>query len=143
MEKKGKEDSVMDLVDYVSGVRKSSNAFQEHSRLGQKRILTDLKEIQNDNMLYMEVNLSEDSVYIWDVAFPAPNGKYVKATLHFGSQYPCLPPRIFIKQRLFHPNISMRGEVCFQGLKNIWTPAHCIWSLILSGNTHYNTLHIP
>lgn len=128
------EDSCTHLLKYARGSHNSSYKFQEspeHS-WAQKRILTDLKEIQNDNMLNIEVDLTEDSIYMWDITFPAPNGKSVKAALHFDPKYPFLPPRMFIKQRLFHPNISTKGEVCLQDLKKIWTPAHCIWSLILS-----------
>lgn len=132
---KGEEDSCENLIKYASGSHNSSFECQEPSECYswvQNRILIDLKEIQNDLMLKIQVDLAEDSIYNWDITFPAPNGKLVEARLHFGSEYPYIPPRVTIKQRLFHPNISKRGEVCLQYLKSTWTPAHTVWSLILS-----------
>lgn len=114
----------------------SSGNTSEHSpeslRRAQRRILYDLKEIENDNMLFFEVNPSSDSLFKWDVTFAAPNGQAIKAELHFDAQYPFTPPKMFIKQRLFHPNIYENGEVCLQNLKENWNSKMPIWPLILS-----------
>lgn len=125
------DDSWKNLMKYASG--NSSNGFRGSPELGsaaRKRILIEFQEIENDNMLFIRVALSKHSIGIWNVVFPAPNGKAVKATLYFGSEYPFQPPEMYITQRIFHPNISSKGKVCFEN--NYWSPAHSIWSLITS-----------
>lgn len=97
------------------------------------RLLKDLKEIAEDEDMMIQANASENSIYNWNVTFPAPNGKIIKAELHFDNQYPTIPPKMFVKQRLFHPNVNaINGSVCFDSLESTWTAAHSVWSLILS-----------
>ena len=43
-------------------------------------------------------------------------------TMIFDDQYPTMPPKAFFRTKIFHPNISERGEVCVNTLKRDWTP---------------------
>jgi len=129
------KDRAQDLIKYAHGFNNAVSRLKiertSGSYWGASRLLKDLNELENASLDIIG-GPSEYSIYKWNISFPAPNGKYVKAELHFDSTYPLKAPMMFIKQRLFHPNVSLEGRVCLQDLENIWTPAHSVWSVILS-----------
>ncbi len=43
------------------------------------------------------------------------------AMLIFDDNYPTAPPKAYFKTKIFHPNISERGEVCVNTLKKDWS----------------------
>lgn len=117
-----------DVERYVGRSKHSNN----RTSWSGARLLRDLQEIENDEEMMIQVE-SADSIYNWNVSFLAPNGKLIKAEIHFGDDYPCTPPKMFVKQKLLHPNISAaNGRVCLDDLENVWTAGHSAWSLILS-----------
>jgi peroxin-4 len=52
----------------------------------------------------------------------------VKITLT--SEYPIMPPKMYFKSKIFHPNIHfMTGEVCLDIIKTDWSPTWTLESL--------------
>lgn len=43
--------------------------------------------------------------------------------LCFDEHYPEVPPKGFFRTKIFHPNVSERGEICVNALKKDWSPA--------------------
>jgi len=43
-------------------------------------------------------------------------------------EFPKIPPKGYFITKLFHPNISEKGEICVNMLKKDWDPSN--WSLL-------------
>ncbi len=51
--------------------------------------------------------------------------------LTFTNDYPFQPPSVRFESRIYHPNINKSGAICISVLKNDWSPAINIESLLL------------
>lgn len=69
--------------------------------------------------------LQELSVYHFDLdgpqGTPFAQGRFHVA-LSFDEHYPSVPPKGTFKTKIFHPNISDRGDICVNALKRDWSP---------------------
>lgn len=53
---------------------------------------------------------------------PYVGGEFT-VTLVFGDTYPEQPPKGYFKTKIFHPNVSEKGEICVNALKRDWSPS--------------------
>jgi len=49
-------------------------------------------------------------------------GGVFTVTLVLGDNYPTAPPRGYFRTKVFHPNVSEKGEICVNTLKRDWSP---------------------
>lgn len=54
---------------------------------------------------------------------PFYGGAFVVALI-MSSGYPEEPPKGYFRTRIFHPNVSEKGEICVNTLKKDWHPSH-------------------
>lgn len=54
-------------------------------------------------------------------------GGIFRVKLVLPSDFPKSPPKGYCITKIFHPNISEKGEICVNTLKKDWNPA--AWSL--------------
>ena len=59
-------------------------------------------------------------------------GGEFKLELFLPDDYPMCPPRIRFLTRIYHPNIDRLGRICLDVLKNNWSPALQIRTILLS-----------
>jgi ubiquitin-conjugating enzyme E2 S len=52
---------------------------------------------------------------------PYEGGEF-EMRLVFGNDFPQQPPKGFFVTRIFHPNVSLAGEICVNTLKRDWQP---------------------
>ena len=52
--------------------------------------------------------------------------------LFLPAQYPMVPPKIRFLTRVFHPNVDRFGRICLDILKDKWSPALQIRTVLLS-----------
>eukprot|EP00913_Durusdinium_trenchii_P012595 g11828.t1 len=57
---------------------------------------------------------------------PYEGGSY-RVKIVIGAEFPVQPPRAVFLTKIFHPNISLNGDVCVNTLKRDWDPQN--WSL--------------
>jgi ubiquitin-conjugating enzyme E2 S len=60
------------------------------------------------------------------VATPYERGLY-KITLKISEEFPKVPPKGYFLTKIFHPNISDKGDICVNSLKKDWNPLD--WNL--------------
>jgi ubiquitin-conjugating enzyme E2 S len=60
-------------------------------------------------------------------------GGIFRVKFHFGSEFPLAAPKGYFLTKIFHPNVSEKGEICVNTLKRDWDTKS--WSL-------YNILEV-
>lgn len=78
-----------------------------------------------------------DDLFHWEATLMGPDdspyrGGLFHLDIQFPEDYPYHPPRIRFKTRIYHPNISDRGGICLDILKDQWSPALTISKVLLS-----------
>ncbi|KAJ2902459.1 Ubiquitin-conjugating enzyme E2-20 kDa [Zalerion maritima] len=73
----------------------------------------------------------------WKATIVGPDDTpYAKLTLrlsmNFPHNYPYHPPQVLFKTPIYHPNVDFSGRICLDILKDKWTPAYNIETILLS-----------
>jgi len=66
-----------------------------------------------------------NGVFVLDIHF-------MERSVHSNDTYPFTPPKIKFKTKVFHPNISSKGEICLDILHDQWAVALTIEKALLS-----------
>ena len=107
---------------------------------GNKRIMSDLREIQREQSLndfgitlLPSDNLFVQTAIINGIAGTPFEGYKWRIMLNFPQDYPYKAPTAKFMDRMFHPNVSYNsGEICIDILKTAWSPALKIHSILVS-----------
>lgn len=59
-------------------------------------------------------------------------GGFFKIKLKLEADYPSLPPKGFFLTKIFHPNVSEKGDICVNTLKKDWTPEMGIRHILIT-----------
>tara|TARA_B110000914_G_C15507208_1_gene468901 strand:+ start:756 stop:1199 length:444 start_codon:yes stop_codon:yes gene_type:complete len=104
--------------------------------MSHRRLKHEFRELKNDTDLQCNV-LSSDSIYNWKILMKGPkgtpyeNGRFLLDIL-ISSDHPFKPPIITSRTQIFHPNISVSGDICIDILKEKWSPVLTMTKVILS-----------
>lgn len=82
-------------------------------------------KVINDDIRYLDVNLTGPA------GTPFENGVF-KLELYLPDEYPLVAPKVRFITKIYHPNIDGLGRICLDILKDRWTPALQIRSVLLS-----------
>mmetsp|Transcript_45933 Transcript_45933/g.117457 ORF Transcript_45933/g.117457 Transcript_45933/m.117457 type:complete len:179 (-) Transcript_45933:302-838(-) len=59
-------------------------------------------------------------------------GLSYKLSLKFPADYPFKPPHVKFETPCFHPNVDQYGNICLDILKEKWSPAYSVKTLLVS-----------
>ncbi|CAG9580941.1 putative ubiquitin-conjugating enzyme [Leishmania major strain Friedlin] len=93
---------------------------------GMRTLMRQMQEVQEHPVDGVQVRPSDSmNEYHFDVdgpeGTPFAAGRF-HVVLIFDEQYPEVPPKGFFRTKIFHPNISERGDICVNTLKRDWSP---------------------
>ena len=107
------------------------------SSMAQKRISTELKDLQRDPPSNCSAGPLNDDLLNWEGWIFGPedtpfHGGVFKLSIQFPVDYPFRAPHIKFVTRIYHPNINSAGLICLDILKDKWSPALTISKVLLS-----------
>ena len=71
--------------------------------------------------------VSDENLWDWHVIIDGPEatpffgGKFV-VHLDFNENYPFKNPKVKFLTKIYHPNVSDKGEICMQAIESNWVP---------------------
>lgn len=80
---------------------------------------------------------AEGNLLSWTATIEGPDdtpyaGLTFKLSFAFPSNYPYAPPTVLFKTPIYHPNVDFSGRICLDILKDKWTAAYNIQTILLS-----------
>ena len=101
------------------------------------RINRELKKLGDEPLDGVEIEVNEKNIRYLNIKLRGPgdtpydNGIF-KMEMFLPSEYPLVPPKIRFLTKIYHPNIDGLGRICLDVLKDKWTPALQIRTIMLS-----------
>ena len=100
---------------------KTVEAVARQIRQLQKKSPDGVKILPNDDDIFdIEADISGPSQTPYE-------GGVFRIKLELPEEFPKIPPKGYFLTKIFHPNISEKGEICVNTLKKDWSPQ--TWSL--------------
>uniref|UniRef100_A0A1A9W9S5 E2 ubiquitin-conjugating enzyme n=1 Tax=Glossina brevipalpis TaxID=37001 RepID=A0A1A9W9S5_9MUSC len=102
-----------------------------------RRILRELEEIAEERSSIYSAGLKGDNLYEWECVILGQEdtvyeGGVFFLDMHLSPEYPFKPPKVAFRTRIYHCNINSRGNICIDILRDNWSPALTISTLLLS-----------
>ncbi|KAK5579077.1 hypothetical protein RB653_008756 [Dictyostelium firmibasis] len=90
-----------------------------------KRVVKELKELNSSTLEGITLLPCEEDITNIEAVVTGPagtpyEGGYFKARLILSSDFPRSPPKANFITKIFHPNVSKKGEICVNTLKKDW-----------------------
>jgi ubiquitin-conjugating enzyme E2 D/E len=115
-------------------------ALKSKTIIRNNRIVSDLKNLVNHDIpeTIKDVEINDDDMYSEHQVIlkgpkdtPFENGVF-KISINMPVDYPFKPPKMIFKTRVYHPNIASDGTICIDILKDQWSSAMRLNTVLLS-----------
>ncbi|KAI0946844.1 Ubiquitin-conjugating enzyme E2 35 [Taiwanofungus camphoratus] len=102
-----------------------------------KRIIKETERLVADPAPGISAAPHEDNLRYFDVTIQGPDGSpfqngVFRLELFLPEEYPMSPPKVRFLTKIYHPNIDKLGRICLDILKDKWSPALQIRTVLLS-----------
>ncbi|KAI0666383.1 ubiquitin-conjugating enzyme/RWD-like protein [Trametes maxima] len=102
-----------------------------------KRIIKETERLVADPAPGITASPHDDNLRYFDVTIQGPDGSpfqngVFRLELFLPEEYPMSPPKVRFLTKIYHPNIDKLGRICLDILKDKWSPALQIRTVLLS-----------
>ncbi|KAI6130933.1 ubiquitin-conjugating enzyme/RWD-like protein [Pisolithus croceorrhizus] len=102
-----------------------------------KRIHREIADVQKEDLGAITLTPTQESLYRWKGAIPGPQGSPYEGgvfniDIQLNPDYPFSAPKVTFATRIYHMNISDKGGICIDILKQNWSPALSLFKVMLS-----------
>ncbi|CAH1168762.1 unnamed protein product [Phyllotreta striolata] len=102
-----------------------------------KRIMVETKNLSKDPPPGISATPDESNNRYFHVVMAGPSGSpyeggLFKLELFLPENYPMSPPSVRFLTKIYHPNIDKLGRICLDILKDQWSPALQVRTVLLS-----------
>ncbi|KAH7909412.1 ubiquitin-conjugating enzyme/RWD-like protein [Hygrophoropsis aurantiaca] len=102
-----------------------------------KRIHREVADAQKEDLGAITLGPSSDNLFHWTGTIPGPQGSPYEGgifhiDIHLAADYPFSAPKVTFATRIYHMNISDKGGICIDILKQNWSPALSLFKVVLS-----------
>ena len=102
-----------------------------------RRLVKDLKKIENDPPEGINASPIDDTLMKWDAVIFGPEetmweGGSFKLKLVFSAEYPNKAPDVRFVNKVFHPNVYNDGTICIDILQHHWSPIYDVSAILTS-----------
>lgn len=103
-----------------------------------RRLQTELMHLMTSSAPGISAFPSPDgNLLAWSATIEGPDDTpyanlMLKLSFAFPSNYPYAPPTVLFTTPIYHPNVDFSGRICLDILKDKWTAAYNIQTVLLS-----------
>ena len=102
-----------------------------------RRLKREIKNLNDNPVSHCSAGPEGDDFLTWTATIHGPDDSQYKdgvfkLNITFTKEYPFKAPNVVFTTRVYHPNINDKGQICLDILKNNWSPALTIKTLLLS-----------
>ncbi|KAK8073808.1 hypothetical protein PG994_004707 [Apiospora phragmitis] len=97
-----------------------------------KRIVKETERLMSEPVPGISAVPHDDNLRYFDVEIHGPSGSPYEARVVLDRRLPHGAPKIRFLTKIYHPNVDKLGRICLDVLKNNWSPALQIRTILLS-----------